>query len=119
MKKLLMLFLALSMVFVFGCKKQETAKEPADTEVKTEETAEKENIDETSEKEEKKEEKKEPVNVENIKKAEDITTADELTALIEESNDPETSPERKEELLELIGEFLSGMEGQTIELPKE
>ena len=164
MKKLLVLILALSVAFVFGCTKQETVEAPADTEVKKEETVkteeaaevsvneedvteeEKETTDtekmvaktenaskkdkaettvkdtkkpEEKKPEEKKAEEKETVDTEHIKKAENITSADELTALIEEVNDPKTTPERKEKLLEIIGEFLDGKTGQTVEFSKE
>ncbi len=62
---------------------------------------------------------KEPVPVEHIEEAEDIQTGDELTTLIEESNDPNTTPERREEILGIIGEYLEGIEGEVITIPAE
>ncbi len=117
MKKILALLLVLAVVFVSGCSKQTEEPATESNEAKTENAeTEKAKDGETSEPAE---EKKEPVKTEHIKEAEDIKTGDELTALIEEINDENTSAERKAELLEVVGEFLGGMEGQSVELPKE
>ena len=63
--------------------------------------------------------KEEDVPVDHIEKAEDIQTGDELTSLINESNDPDTDPERKEEILEILGEYLEGFESETITLTED
>lgn len=118
MKKLLALLLVLSMLFVFGCAKNEDKATSGENDVNTE-AVENDASKDGEKAEAKKEEKKEPVKTDHIKEADDIETGDELTSLIEEINDEKTSPERKAELLELVGEFLSGAEGQTVSLPAE
>ena len=111
MKKIIALLLVLSMLFVFGCaSKEDNASVDKAAETQTSQN----DASEEAEKEE-----KAPVETDHIKEADDIETGDELTALIEEINDEKTSPERKAELLELVGEFLGGMEGQAVELPAE
>ena len=59
-------------------------------------------------------ESKPAVPVEDITKAEEIQDTASLEELIEEFNDPNISPERREELSLLLGDFFEMFEGETI-----
>ncbi len=119
MKKLLVLILALSMIFVTGCKKPEDTQNPAGTEkqadtVVTPDTEEKDVSEETPEvTPEKSKEAPSKVETEHIEKPEDIQNTNELEVLIDEFNNT-TDPERREELQELLGEFFNKFEGTTV-----
>lgn len=122
MKKLLVLILALSMVFVFGCKKAENAQKTTDAQKQVESEAvsdtEKENsseektANETENTEEKAEAPKD-VKTEHIKEPEDIQHTNELEVLIDEFNNT-TDPKRRAELQELLGDFFNQFEGTTV-----
>lgn len=120
MKKILIFALALSvMTFASGCKKadnkaDDTKDAPTSAEVVQADGAEQEvpssetgnTADESSEK----------IDVSDVEAPEDISDTATLEALIEEFNDPNTSPERRAELQILLGDFFDMMEGETVVL---
>lgn len=119
MKKLLVLILALSLTFTAGCKKAEEKKDSPVKENSAVTESGKE-VNENQPAEKKAEEKKPSANVDtkSIKSAEDIKTTDQLEALINETNEESTDPQRKEEVLEILGEYLNSIEGEVITAPE-
>ena len=128
MKNLLIAILTLSVLFVSGCSNSDTKeKEPKDNKTKTEAPVDKKKDVEAS-----KEAAPAPetapapeaapapdIAPEDIKKPEEIQSGNNLEALINEFNDPNTTPERREELRLLLGDFFSMFEGETITIPTE
>ena len=122
MKKFLILVFALCMMtFTYGCKKgtekADGAKDTGDeskviqAEDATPEVAE-DTTDNTST--DNSEESSLSTDVSDVETPEDITDTDTLEALIDEFNDPNTSPERREELQILLGDFFDMMDGETV-----